>query len=418
MPGNRPRPTPYHVILNAANRRTELNAQERITIDLADRLKKLPPYLFAEIDRTKREVVRTGRDIIDLGVGDPDLPTPPHIIEALHRAALDPANHRYALDLGMPTLRKAIAGWYGRRFGVSLDPETEVLPLIGSKEGIGHIPFAFVNPGDTVLVPDPGYPVYQATTILAGGEPHRMPLREENGFLPDFDAVPAEACRRAKLLFINYPNNPTAATCDRTFFERAIGFARRHGIIVCHDAAYTELAYDGFRPPSFLEVEGSKEVGIEFHSLSKTYSMTGWRVGFAVGNAAVLAGLGKVKSNIDSGIFQAVQLAGVAALEGPQEFLADYLATYQRRRDALVDGLRGLGWNVATPKATFYVWTRVPGRMRSAEMAGLLLREAGIVATPGNGLGPSGEGYIRMTLTVPEERIREAVERIGKLEIR
>jgi LL-diaminopimelate aminotransferase len=394
-----------------------LNAKGQITIELADRLRKLPPYLFAEIDRMKREVVRTGRDIIDLGVGDPDLPTPPHIIEALHRAALDPANHRYALDLGMPALRRAIADWYGRRFGVCLDPDTEVLPLIGSKEGIGHIPFAFVNPGDAVLVPDPGYPVYQATTILAGGEPHRMPLLEERGFLPDLDAIPAEVCRRAKLLFINYPNNPTAAICDRGFFARVAEFARRHGIIVCHDAAYTELAYDGFRPPSFLELEGAKEVGIEFHSLSKTYSMTGWRVGFAVGNAEVLAGLAKVKSNLDSGIFQAVQLAGVAALDGPQEFLDKYIAIYQRRRDALVDGLRGLGWSVAKPRATFYVWARVPGRLRSAELAGRLLKEAGIVATPGNGLGPSGEGYIRMTLTVPEERIREAVERIGKLGI-
>ncbi|MEI6633472.1 MAG: LL-diaminopimelate aminotransferase [Chlamydiota bacterium] len=386
-------------------------------MELADRLKKLPPYLFAEIDRMKREVVGTGRDIIDLGVGDPDLPTPPHIIEALHRAALDPANHRYALDLGMPALRRAIADWYGRRFGVRLDPDTEVLPLIGSKEGIGHIPFAFVNPGDAVLVPDPGYPVYQATTILAGGEPHRMPLLDERGFLPDLDAIPAEVRRRAKLLFINYPNNPTAATCDRGFFALVAEFARRHGIIVCHDAAYTELAYDGFRPPSFLELDGAKEVGIEFHSLSKTYSMTGWRVGFAVGNAEVIAGLGKVKSNLDSGIFQAVQLAGVAALDGPQDFLEEYIAIYRRRRDALVDGLRSLGWSVAKPRATFYVWARVPGRLRSAELAGRLLKEAGIVATPGNGLGPSGEGYIRMTLTVPEERIREAVERIGKLGI-
>ena len=392
-----------------------MHARKRIAIAYAARLRRPPPYLFAEIDRMKREVVKTGRDIIDLGVGDPDLPTPPHIIEALHRAALDPANHRYALDLGMPVLREAIAGWYDRRFGVSLDPETEVLPLIGSKEGIGHIPFAFVNPGDAVLVPDPGYPVYQATTILAGGAPHRMPLREENGFLPDLDAIPEKIGRTAKLLFINYPNNPTAATADRGFFDRVVEYARRHGVIVCHDAAYTELAFDGYRPQSFLSAEGAREVGIEFHSLSKTYSMTGWRIGFAVGNAEVLGGLGKVKSNLDSGIFQAVQLAGVAALEGRQDFLAEYTAIYQRRRDVLVDGLRGLGWRVARPKATFYVWAPVPGHMRSEEMAGRLLKEAGIVATPGNGLGPSGEGYIRMTLTVPEERLREAVERISRM---
>ena len=394
-----------------------MSARGRISISLADRLKNLPPYLFAEIDRMKRELAESGREIIDLGVGDPDLPTPPHVIEALHRAALDPANHRYALDLGMPALRKAIAGWYGRRFGVRLDPETEVLPLIGSKEGIGHIPFAFVNPGDVVLVPDPGYPVYQAASILAGGEPYRMPLREGAGFLPDLDAVPEGVARRARLLFINYPNNPTAATCDLGFFGRVAEFARRHGIIVCHDAAYTELAYDGCRPPSFLQAEGAREVGIEFHSLSKTYSMTGWRVGFAVGMAEVIAGLGRVKSNLDSGIFQAVQLAGVAALDGPQGFLAGYLSVYKRRRDALVDGLRALGWGVARPNATFYVWARVPGRLSSAEMAGRLLREAGIVVTPGNGLGPSGEGYIRMALTVPEEEIREAVARIGRMDV-
>ncbi len=394
-------------------------AKRSMEYELADRLKKLPPYLFAEIDRVKREVARTGRDIIDLGVGDPDLPTPPHIIDALHRAALDPANHRYALDLGMPVLRQAIADWYARRFGVALDPATEVLPLIGSKEGIGHIPFAFVNPGDAVLVPDPGYPVYKAATILAGGEPYCMPLKEDHGFLPDLERIPPDICRRSKLMFINYPNNPTAAVCGREFFARAAEFARRHGVIVCHDAAYTELAFDGFESPSFLEAEGAKDVGIEFHSLSKTYSMTGWRIGFAVGRADVIAGLGKVKSNLDSGIFQAVQLAGVAALSGPQDFLKEYLRIYQRRRDVLVDGLRSLGWNVAKPKATFYVWARVPSGSSSEGITRLLLEEAGIVVTPGSGLGPSGEGYIRMTLTVGEERLREAVERIktmGKCE--
>lgn len=384
-------------------------------IEYADRLKELPPYLFAEIDRIKREVMRTGRDLIDLGVGDPDLPTPGHIIEALHTAALDPENHRYALDFGMPVLREAIAGWYRRRFGVVLDPASEVLPLIGSKEGIGHLPFAFVNPGDCALVPDPAYPVYAATTILAGGEPHRMPLLEENGFLPDLDRIPGEVLRRAKLLFINYPNNPTAAVCGKDFFGRVVEFARRNSLIVCHDAAYTELAYDGYRAPSFLEADGAKQVGIEFHSLSKTYSMTGWRIGFAVGSGEVIAGLSKVKSNIDSGIFQAVQLAGVAALTGPQEFLAGYLDIYRRRRDILVDGLRSLGWRVARPKATFYVWARVPRGFTSTSLVKALLERAGIVATPGNGLGASGEGYVRFALTVSEERIREAVGRMSKL---
>jgi LL-diaminopimelate aminotransferase len=386
-----------------------------MNVELAKRVKRLPPYLFAEIDRVKRGLIASGRDIIDLGVGDPDLPTPPHIIEALHRAALDPANHRYALDFGIPALREAIAGWYETRFRVRLDPSSEILPLIGSKEGIGHIPFAFVNPRDTVLVPDPAYPVYQATTILAGGEPYNMPLLEENGFLPALDDIPGDVLGRAKLLFVNYPNNPTAAVCGRDFFERVASFARAHDVIVCHDAAYTELAYDGYHPMSFLEVEGAKEVGIEFHSLSKTYSMTGWRIGFAVGRSDVLAGLSKVKSNIDSGIFQAVQLAGVAALAGPQDFLKEYLATYQRRRDILVDGLNTLGWNIERPKATFYVWARVPVGFTSESMAKGLLEKSGIVVTPGNGLGPGGEGYIRMALTIAEDRIYEALERIGKM---
>ncbi len=384
-------------------------------VELAKRVKRLPPYLFAEIDRVKRKVMASGKDIIDLGVGDPDLPTPPHIIEALHRGALDPANHRYALDFGMPPLREAIADWYLRRFKVKLEPSTEVLPLIGSKEGIGHIPFAFVNPGEPVLVPDPAYPVYQATTILAGGEPYRMPLLEENGFLPELDRIPKDVLSRAKLLFINYPNNPTAAVCERDFFKRVVDLALKHDVIVCHDAAYTELAFDGYRPASFLEVEGAKDVGIEFHSLSKTYSMTGWRIGFAVGSAEVLAGLSKVKSNIDSGIFQAIQLAGVAALTGPQDFLKDYLATYQRRRDILVDGLSSLGWNVQRPRATFYVWSQIPKGFTSASMVKALLEKVGIVATPGNGLGPSGEGYVRMALTVGEDRIEEAISRIGEM---
>jgi LL-diaminopimelate aminotransferase len=386
-----------------------------MNVELAKRVKRLPPYLFAEIDRVKRELIASGRDIIDLGVGDPDLPTPPHIIEALHKAALDPANHRYALDFGIPALREAIAGWYEKRFRVRLDPSNEILPLIGSKEGIGHVPFAFVNPHDTVLVPDPAYPVYQATTILAGGEPYDMPLLEENGFLPDLGDIPADVLGRAKLLFVNYPNNPTAAVCGGDFFERVVSFARAHDVIVCHDAAYTELAYDGYHPMSFLEIEGAKDVGIEFHSLSKTYSMTGWRIGFAVGRSDVLAGLSKVKSNIDSGIFQAVQLAGVAALAGPQDFLKEYLATYQRRRDILVDGLNTLGWNIERPKATFYVWARVPGGFTSESMAKGLLEKGGIVVTPGNGLGPGGEGYIRMALTIAEDRIHEALERIGKM---
>ncbi len=385
--------------------------------ELSQRLRQLPPYLFAEIDRAKRRLRAEGKNLIDLGVGDPDRPTPAHIIEALYRAARDPANHTYALDFGMTELREAIVGWYRDRFEVELDPDTEVLPLLGTKEGIAHIPLAFVDPGDVVLVPDPGYPVYASGTIFAGGDPVRMPLKAENGFLADLEAIDGETASRARLLFLNYPNNPTAAVCDLAYLEQAAAFAGKHGIILCHDAAYTELAFDGFRPPSFLQAAGAREVGIEFHSLSKTYNMTGWRVGFAVGNPEVIQGLSKVKSNIDSGIFQAVQKAGVAALTGPQDFRDELLETYRRRRDTLVDGLNDLGWKVEKPRATFYVWCPIPDGSPSAEFVRRLLEESGVVATPGVGLGPSGEGYIRMALTRPEEEIRQALERLGKLKI-
>ncbi len=388
-----------------------------MSFELSQRLRRLPPYLFAEIDRAKRRLRAEGKNLIDLGVGDPDRPTPAHIIEALYRAAQDPDNHTYALDFGMTELREAIAGWYRDRFGVELDPDTEVLPLLGTKEGIAHIPLAFVNPGDRVLVPDPGYPVYASGTIFAGGEPVRMPLKAENGFLADLEAIDPETASRARLLFLNYPNNPTAAVCDLAYLEKAAAFSKKHGIILCHDAAYTELAFDGFRPPSFLQAEGAREVGIEFHSLSKTYNMTGWRVGFAVGNPEVIQGLSKVKSNIDSGIFQAVQKAGVAALTGPQDFREELLETYRRRRDTLVDGLNDLGWKVTRPRATFYVWCPVPDGSPSADFAKRLLEEAGVVATPGVGLGPSGEGYVRMALTRPEEEIRQALERLGRLKV-
>ncbi len=388
-----------------------------MSFELSQRLRRLPPYLFAEIDRAKRRLRAEGKNLIDLGVGDPDRPTPAHIIEALYRAAQDPDNHTYALDFGMTELREAIAGWYRDRFGVELDPDTEVLPLLGTKEGIAHIPLAFVNPGDLVLVPDPGYPVYASGTIFAGGEPVRMPLKAENGFLADLETIDGETASRARLLFLNYPNNPTAAVCDLAYLEKAAAFSKKHGIILCHDAAYTELAFDGFRPPSFLQAEGAREVGIEFHSLSKTYNMTGWRVGFAVGNPEVIQGLSKVKSNIDSGIFQAVQKAGVAALTGPQDFREELLETYRRRRDTLVDGLNDLGWKVTRPRATFYVWCPVPDGSPSADFAKRLLEEAGVVATPGVGLGPSGEGYVRMALTRPEEEIRQALERLGRLKV-
>lgn len=386
-----------------------------VPIEPPDRLKKLPPYLFAEIDRMKRELVAKGKDVIDLGVGDPDIPTPAFIIEALESAARDPKNHRYALDQGMPELRQAIADWYKKRFHVELDPNTEVLPLIGSKEGIGHLPLALLNPGDIGLVPDPCYPVYRSGIWFAGGEVYSMPLLEEKGFLPDFSSIEDELPVRAKMMFLNYPNNPTAACASSDFFKNAVAFAKEHRIIICHDAAYTEIAYDGFKPSSFLEVEDAKKVGIEFHSLSKTFNMTGWRIGFACGNSQIISLLGKVKSNVDSGIFQAIQWAGVKALREGDSALRENVKIFERRRDILVDGLRSIGWQVPKPKASFYVWAPVPPGYTSQEIAAKLLKEANIVVTPGNGFGANGEGYFRMSLTIGENRLKEAVERIKKL---
>ncbi len=381
-------------------------------IEKAERLKQLPPYLFKEIDRQKEEVRAKGIDIIDLGVGDPDLPTPPHIIEASNRAASDPANHRYPSYSGMHDFNAAVARWYQRRFGVDLDPGEEVVTLIGSKEGIAHIPLAFIDPGDVALVASPGYPVYHIGTQFAGGEPYFMDLLKENRFLPDLKAISPEIAQRAKMMFINYPNNPTAAVATKDFFESVVAFAAEHNVIVCHDAAYSEMAFDGYKPTSFLEVQGAKSVGIEFHSLSKTYNMTGWRIGFAVGCADVISALGQVKSNIDSGAFQAVQIAGITALEGDQACVEEMRQTYAERRDILVAGLGSAGFSVEKPPATFYLWVEVPQGYTSAGFASLLLTEAGIVTTPGNGFGAAGEGYVRMALTVDRERIREAVKRI------
>jgi len=388
---------------------------DQLRIEKAERLKRLPPYLFKEIDRQKEQVRAKGIDIIDFGVGDPDLPTPPHIIEALKRAGSDPANHRYPSYSGMADFNSAVARWYERRFDVHLDASTEVVTLIGSKEGIAHIPLAFINPGDIALVASPGYPVYHIGTQFAGGVPYFMDLLKENRFLPNLEAISPEVTQKAKMMFINYPNNPTAAVATKDFFESVVAFAREHNVIVCHDAAYSEMAFDGHRPISFLEAEGAKSVGIEFHSLSKTYNMTGWRIGFAVGCADVIAALGQVKSNIDSGAFQAVQIAGITALEGDQTCVEDMRQTYAERRDILVAGLRSMGLSVESPLATFYLWVEVPRGDTSVGFASLLLTEAGIVTTPGNGFGTAGEGYVRMALTVDRERIREAVERMSRL---
>lgn len=380
---------------------------------VAQRLSKLPPYLFAEIDRMKQEAIRRGMDIINLGIGDPDLPTPPHIVKRMQEASADPRHHQYPSYEGMLSFRQAVADWYDKRFGVALDPETEVLSLIGSKEGIGHLPLAFVDSGDIVLVPDPGYPVYQAGTVLADGIPYFMPLTRERAFLPDLEAIPSEVLKKARILFLNYPNNPTAAVAPRAFFAEAVAFARKHQLILCHDAAYSEMAYDGYLPESILAVEGAKDVAIEYHSLSKTYNMTGWRIGFAVGCRKVLSGLGRIKTNLDSGVFQAVQEAAITALSGPQECIEAMRAVYRERRDTLVDGLSALGFAVEKPKATFYVWISVPKGQTSASFASALLSDVGIVMTPGTGFGQHGEGYIRAALTVDVSRIKEAVERIA-----
>ncbi|MFA6321730.1 MAG: LL-diaminopimelate aminotransferase [Candidatus Omnitrophota bacterium] len=383
-----------------------------IKIERSDRLKKLPPYLFVEIDKAKKKAREEGRDIIDLGIGDPDIPTPRFIIDALSKAARDPKNHRYPLDQGLPEFRNECARWFKNRYGVSLDPDTEIYPLIGSKEGIAHIPLAFVNPGDYVLVPDPCYPPYKSGTWFAGGEIMPMPLKAENHFLPDLKAINHAQLHKVRMMFVNYPNNPTSAVCDKKFFESVVEFAKKHNIIVCQDAAYSEMGYDGYKSPSIFEVDGAKDVAIEFHSLSKTFNMTGWRLGFAAGNKDIVAGLAKVKSNIDSGAFFAIQWAGVAALKNYDKHMRSVLKIYEERRNVLVDGLQSLGWKVEKPKATFYVWTHVPSRYTSAAFAKELLEKCDIVATPGNGFGENGEGYIRFALTVDKKRIKEALKRI------
>jgi LL-diaminopimelate aminotransferase len=386
-----------------------------IRIEKAERLKNLPPYLFAELDRKKAEARAKGVDVIDLGVGDPDLPTPEHIITTLAAAARDPRYHRYPSYTGMNNFREAVGRWYQKRFGIVLDPCREIVSLIGSKEGIAHIPLAFINPGDTVLVPSPAYPVYGIATMFAGGIPYEMPLLQTNNYLPDLDAIPADILTSAKMLFLNYPNNPTGAVATLEFFQQVAALAERHNIMVCHDFAYSEMTFDGYQPPSFLEVDGAKEVGIEFHSLSKTYNMTGWRIGFASGNDQIVGGLGQIKSNIDSGIFEAIQIAGIEALEGNQSCIDEMRRIYTERRDILVHGLRKLGLEMDLPKATFYVWIKVPAGQTSGTFAQLLLEKAGIVATPGNGFGGPGEGYIRMALTVSKDRLREAVARMAEI---
>ncbi|HEU5298441.1 MAG TPA: LL-diaminopimelate aminotransferase [bacterium] len=378
----------------------------------ARRLEQIGAYLFADLDRKQQELAAKGVDVINLGVGDPDLPTPPHIIDALMEGATDARSHRYPPYTGTIEYKRAVADWFRRRFNVALEPASEVLALIGSKEGLAHLPWALLNPGDVALVPDPGYPVYRSSTIMAEGTPHPVPLRPERGFLPDFGAIPADVLKRARLLFLNYPNNPTGATATLEFFHEAVAFARRHNLLLAHDNAYSEIAYDGYRPPSILEADGARDVAVEFHSLSKTYCMTGWRVGFVAGNAQAVGILGKIKTNIDSGVFRAVQHAGIAALTGPQDAVADRLRVFQGRRDRVMAAMRRLGWKVPPLRATFYVWIPTPNGESGAEFAAKVLERTGVVLTPGAGYGREGERYVRMSTTVPDKRLDEALDRL------
>ncbi len=384
-------------------------------VQYAQRLLDIPTYIFAQLGEMKRAEVQLGRDIIDLGIGDPDLPTPKRIIERLRREAGDPRHHRYPPYAGIEPFRRAIAGWYERQFGISFDPENEIVVLIGSKEGIAHTFLAFVGPGDIALCPDPAYPVYSPATIFAGGKPYPVPLREENGFLPDISSIPPEVAEKARLFFINYPNNPTAAVIGREGLELLVSFCRAHNIILCQDAAYAMLTFDGYEHPSLFGVDGARDVGIEFHSLSKTFNMTGWRVGFAVGRKELVGGLLKIKSNVDSGVFPAIQMAGIEALENCGADIARNRETFAGRRNLMVQGLKKTGWEIAAPSATFYLWLKTPGRVGSMEFSRQVLKTCGIVLTPGIGFGAGGEGYVRLALTLKDDRLEEAVHRLGKL---
>ena len=379
----------------------------------AERIRTLPPYLFAALDAKLSAKRAQGVDVISLGVGDPDLPTPEHIVEAMREAVGDPATHRYPSYSGSLEFRSAVAAWYGRRFGVELDPASEVMALIGSKEGIGHIALAFVDPGDEALVPDPGYPVYGVSTRLAGGTPISLPMPADRGFLPDLDAAPVS--RRTKALWLNFPTNPTAAVADLETFENAVAFAREHDLLLLHDAAYSEITFDGYVAPSVLQVPGAKDVALEFGSTSKFFNMTGWRIGWVVGSTEAIEALAVVKTNLDSGQFTAIQRAAIAALEGPAEHLDELRAVYQRRRDLVISTLNDLGWSLKAPLGSCYIWVPVPEGDTSVAFADRLLDEAGVFVAPGSGYGALGEGYVRFSLTVPDDRLAEAMDRIGTL---
>jgi LL-diaminopimelate aminotransferase len=380
---------------------------------LAGRIAKLQPYLFVDIIRKIAEKQAKGEDIISFAIGDPDLPTPPHVIEKLCKEAEDPVNHRYPESAGLPELRKAIANWYQKRFNVELDAETEVLPLIGSKEGIGHIALCLIDPGDTVLVPDPGYPVYAVGTQLAGGKPYYMALKEKNGFLPDLNTIQGHILEKTKLMWINYPNNPTGAIAGPDFFNRVVEFAVKHNIIVCHDNPYSEVTFDDYEPASFLQANGAKDAGVEFHTFSKSYNMTGWRIGMVVGNPEVVGALKTLKSNLDSGIPQAIQYAAIEALNGPQDCIAEHNSVYQRRRDLIVEVLNNIGLEVSAPKASLYIWAKVPEGYNSADLTNDLLDQVGVAVTPGTGYGRNGEGYVRLSISIPDASLVKGLSRLS-----
>ena len=381
---------------------------------LAKRVESLPPYLFVEISRKIAAKRAAGIDVITFGIGDPDLPTPSHILEELHRASDIPMNHRYPESDGLPELREAIAKWMAQRFDRTFDPNTEILPLIGAKEGIANTAYCFIDPGDTALIPDPGYPVYSVGTMFAGGESHMMPLMEENDWLPDFGSIPSDIADRAPLMWLNYPNNPTGATASLEFFAEAVEFAKRHEIVICHDNAYSDVAYDKYVPPGFLQVDGARDIGMEFFSFSKTYNMTGWRIAWVAGNADLINALMRVKSNVDSGIPQAIQLMAIAALRGDQSVISKNNAILERRRDRVVSALEKIGLRVRKPKASRYVWARVPDGMTSAEAATRLLEDQAVVVAPGRGYGEYGEGYVRLSLTIPDDQLEEGIQRIAQ----
>ncbi|MFW5998744.1 MAG: LL-diaminopimelate aminotransferase [Halanaerobiaceae bacterium] len=384
----------------------------------AERIKNLPPYLFAEIDKMIAKAKKEGVDVISFGIGDPDLPTPEKIIDKMVEAIHDPSTHSYPSYEGLYEYRKAVSDWYRKYYGVEFDSDKEVVSLIGSKEGISHLPFCYINQGDKALVPDPGYPVYKTSVLLAGGEPTMVPLLEENNFLPDLNLIDEEVAKEAKIFFVNYPNNPTGAIADEEFYKKLINFAKKYDIIIAHDAAYSEIGLGGYNPPSFMQFPGARDVGIEFNSLSKPFNMTGWRIGWAIGNEEVIESLGRIKTNIDSGIFEAIQYAGIEGLRNSMDNVKKMNEIYTRRRDILVNGLRELGWNVKKNKASFYLWAKVPEGFTSAEFSTYIFKRTGVFFTPGNGYGAAGEGYIRIALTVNEDRIKKALDRIKKEDIK